>query len=332
VTIPQPFQYQGSKRALASLILQYLPSNIQRLVEPFSGSAAISIAAAASRRTKEFWLNDFNKPLAELLTLMINNPKELGKFYEELWRADHADALEHYYQVRESFNRSRDARLLLYLLARCVKGAVRYNGEGLFNQSPDKRRLGTRPETMKQNIATISALLRGKTIVTSQSYEDVLANVRGDDVVYMDPPYQGVCGERDSRYFAGIDFDDFVAELETLNHKYIRYLVSYDGRLGNRSYGKRLPERLNLTLVEIEAGRSSQATLLGRSEITVESLYLSPALADELEAQPAIRRRKNDEQMQLMETPPPYGKKTKISQRISRTVRVSYRKTSKNGH
>ncbi len=301
---------------LAAVILRYLPASMTRLVEPFCGSAAVSIAAAARERAREFWLNDFNKPLAELLALMINNPKELAGFYAELWRADHADALEHYYQVRELFNRNHDARLLLYLLARCVKGAVRYNGEGLFNQSPDKRRLGTQPATMKQNIAAISTLLRGKTIVTSLSYEDVLANVRGDDVVYMDPPYQGVCGERDSRYFAGISFDDFVAELETLNHKCIRYLVSYDGRLGNRSYGKPLPAKLNLTLMEIEAGRSSQATLLGREEMTVESLYLSPALADELEAEPAIHRYRQDGQMQLMEIPTPYGKKAKIPKRV----------------
>lgn len=316
MTLPQPFQYQGSKRALASLILRYLPERVTRLVEPFCGSAAVSIAAAARGRATEFWLNDQNKPLAELLALMINNPVELAKSYEELWRADHDDALEHYYQVREQFNRHQDARLLLYLLARCVKGAVRYNGEGLFNQSPDKRRLGTRPETMKQNIAAVSALLRGKTIVTSSSYEDVLANVRPDDVVYLDPPYQGVCGERDSRYFSGISFDDFVAELEGLNHRYIRYLVSYDGRLGNRVYGKPLPAKLHLTLVEIQAGRSSQATLLGRSEVTVESLYLSPALADELEVQPTVHYRRNGEQLQLMENPPPYGKKTKVSKRV----------------
>lgn len=288
-----------------------------RLVEPFCGSAALSIAAAARGRSQEFWLNDFNKPLAELLALIINSPKDLSRFYNELWRADHADALEHYYEVRESFNRGHDARLLLYLLARCVKGAVRYNGEGLFNQSPDKRRLGTRPETMKENIASISTLLRGKTIVTSLSYGDVLANVRGSDVVYMDPPYQGVCGERDSRYFAGISFDDFVVELERLNRKCIRYLVSYDGRLGDRIYGKALPAKLNLTLVEIEAGRSSQATLLGRSEMTVESLYLSPELANDLEVRPAIHRRRNGEQLQLMETSVPYGKKAKVSKRIS---------------
>src|SRR5882724_10315762 len=176
--VPQPFQYQGSKRALAAVILEQFPADVARIVEPFCGSAALSIAAAARGRVKELWLNDFNKPLAELLALMINSPKELAKSYAELWRADGPNALEHYYQVREAFNRSQEPRLLLYLLARCVKGAVRYNSEGLFNQSPDKRRLGTRPETMRENIATISALLRGKTIVTSSSYEDVLANVR----------------------------------------------------------------------------------------------------------------------------------------------------------
>jgi DNA adenine methylase len=156
---------------------------------------------------------------------------------------------------------------------------------------------------MRASLDAISALLRGKTIVTPLSYEKVLANVRGEDVVYMDPPYQGVCGERDSRYFTGISFDDFVAQLAALNLKNVRYLVSYDGRSGNRTYGNPLPAKLDLALVEIEAGRSSQATLLGRDEVTVESLYLSRALAEELGVQPAMHRRRHGEQMQLMETP-----------------------------
>jgi len=147
MSLPQPFQYQGSKRALASLILQHLPAKIKRLVEPFCGSAAISIAAATRRRASEYWLND-------------------------------------------------------------------------------------------------------------------------------------------SRYFSGISFDDFIAQLARLNHKNALYLVSYDGRLGNRSYGKPLPAKLHLTLMELEAGRSSQATLLGRQEMTVESLYLSPVLAERLDVRP----------------------------------------------
>jgi len=295
--IPQPFQYQGSKRNLASTILQYLPAQADRMVEPFAGSAALSIASAARSRAEAFWLNDFNRPLAELLSLIINQPESLSDFYRSIWRAETSAALTHYYRVREDFNRTHDPRLLLYLLARCVKGSVRYNAEGLFNQSPDKRRLGTRPETMRDNILGVSMLMRGKCLVTALDYRDVLENVRNTDVVYMDPPYQGVCGERDGRYLSGISLDEFVCALAVLNQRGIRYLISYDGRLGTRTYGEALPNHLDLTLVEIEAGRSSQATLLGRADVTVESLYLSRPLADEVGALPRIHRRHGAEQL-----------------------------------
>ncbi len=312
--VPQPFQYQGSKRSLASAILQYLPARSERIIEPFAGSAAISIACAARDRAKEFWLNDFNQSLAKLLELIINQPENLSEFYHSIWLGDTQKSLDHYYRIRKRFNRTQDPRLLLYLLARCVKGSIRYNSERRFNQSPDKRRLGTRPETMRKNIHAISMLMRGKSIVTSFDYRDVLVKARKSDVIYIDPPYQGVCGKRDARYFDGILFDDFVQALHCLNERGIRYLISYDGRLGNRSYGEPLPGYLNLTLVEIEAGRSSQATLLGRDEITFESLYLSQSLMDEVNMQSHTHHRNAFAQIRLSESPIKYDK---ISQSIS---------------
>ena len=57
------------------------------------------------------------------------------------------------------------------------------------------------------------------------------------------------------------------------------FAVSYDGRTGDKTYGAPLPDSLGLTHLEIEAGRSTQSTLLGRDDITYESLYLSPELA-----------------------------------------------------
>ena len=279
MTIPHPFQYQGSKRALAPLILPWLPAKFRRLVEPFAGSGAMSLACAARGRAERFWLNDLNKPLAELLNLMVNRPEDLADAYAELWRGEAVDALEHFYSVREQFNRTQEPQLFLYLLARCIKGAVRYNSEGLFNQSLDKRRLGTRPETMRQNIMAVSMLLRGRTVVTSHDFRDVLAAAEAEDVNYMDPPYQGTSGERDSRYLAGLAFDDFVTALDELNSRGLRYVISYDGRTGDKAHGEPLPRYLNLRHIEVEAGRSTQATLLGRDDETVESLYLSPTLA-----------------------------------------------------
>jgi DNA adenine methylase len=282
-----------------------------RLVEPFAGSAALSVACAARGHAREYWLNDFNQPLAELLNLIVNQPEELADAYQKIWHGQQHDTLEHYYRVREDFNRTRDPRLFLYLLARCVKGAVRYNAEGLFNQSPDKRRRGTQPDTMRANILGVSLLLRGRTTVTAHDYRDVLANVRRSDVVYMDPPYQGVCGDRDARYSSGIAFDDFVAALDELNHREIRFAVSYDGRTGDRTYGQPLPRYLRLSLIELEAGRSTQETLLGRAAITVESLYLSAPLAAEVEARPQVYRAAKTRQLQLLEAPAHYGKTAK---------------------
>src|SRR5438445_6593435 len=176
--VPQPFPYQGSKRNLAPAILGFFPEGVGTLIEPFAGSAAITLAAA-------------------------------------------------------------------------------------------------------------SALLSGRTDCASLDYKAVVASATTPDLIYLDPPYQGVCGERDPRYLKAVLFDEFVEVLETLNSRGISYLVSYDGRTGDKVHGRQLPMHLSLHLVELEAGRSSQATLLGRNEVTIESLYLSPALTDRLH----IRRR-----------------------------------------
>jgi DNA adenine methylase len=276
--LPHPVQYQGSKRNLAAHILRFLPNRVERLIEPFSGTAAISIAAAAEQSTQNFWLNDLNKPLIELFKLIIENPGDIADAYADIWSEQHSDSIGHYFEVRKKFNKTNDPKLFLYLLARCVKGAVRYNSEGLFNQSPDKRRKGTQPTTMRKNIAGVSKLLQGKCQFTTLDYKQLLTKVQNYDFVYMDPPYQGVCGNRDSRYFSGIDFEEFVLALEHLNERGIAFAISYDGRLGNKTFGRLLPERLGLKRIEIEVGRSSQSTLLGREETTIESLYLSPDL------------------------------------------------------
>ncbi|MDR2906987.1 MAG: hypothetical protein LBU91_03230, partial [Bacteroidales bacterium] len=62
-------------------------------------------------------------------------------------------------------------------------------------------------------------------------------------------------------------------------------ILSFDGRTDNRTYGKSLPDLLDLTRIEINAGRSTQATLLNRKEYTYEAIYLSPALMKNIDGQ-----------------------------------------------
>lgn len=275
---PHLVQYQGSKRILANQILNYIPYKFNRLIEPFSGTAAITMACAARNMADKYIINDLNTPLIQLLHLVVENPQFVIKKYSDLWNEQNDNSIDHYYRIREKFNRTKDPVLFLYLLARCVKGAVRYNSEGMFNQSPDKRRKGTAPKTMEKNIFEISSVLINKAEFYSQDYKTILNTASQGDIVYMDPPYQGVCGDKDSRYFAGIIHNEYVEELRKLQSRGVSFIVSYDGKLGDKVYGEKIPEDVGLEHIYLNAGRSSQATLLGKKDITIESLYVTKDL------------------------------------------------------
>jgi DNA adenine methylase len=277
--VPHPIPYQGSKRNLARDVLGHIKGPVNRLVEPFAGSAAISLAAAFHHIADSFWINDAHAPLVALWEQILNHPKELSDGYENLWTTQLGREREYYDEVRKRFNETHDPTCFLYLLARCVKAAIRYNSDGEFNNSPDKRRKGAVPETMRQRVTGASALLARHTKLTCLDYTAVLGECTVEDVVYMDPPYQGVCGARDNRYAPKVSHEAFCDELAALNRRRIRYIVSYDGRTGDKVFGPPLPDSLRLTRLEIHAGRSSQATLLGRTDDTFESLYLSESLA-----------------------------------------------------
>ena len=277
-TVPRPIPYQGSKRRLAARILRYFPARIERLVEPFAGSAAVTLAAAAQGCARRYLINDSLVPLAKLWHRIIHHPQELATAYECLWRGQLNDPAGAYYAIRREFNETGDPVRFYYLLARCVKAAVRFNAAGGFNQSPDNRRLGARPQVMQAHILAASALLRSRAEVQATSYTEVFGQLEPGDFLYLDPPYQGVSGSRDPRYFQGTDLDEFLAQLEMLNMRRVPYALSFDGRCGEKVYGQELPQSLDLKHLEIVAGRSTQATLLGRTDVTTESLYLSPAL------------------------------------------------------
>ncbi len=284
--VPHIVQYQGSKRKLAPFILSFMPQRFYRLVEPFAGMAAISISCAYHRRALFFWLNDKNAPLMSILEQAISQPDLLLQQYQMLWEQQYQAPdghLAHFYQVREQFNAGdTTAAKMLYLLARCVKGAVRYGHNGHFNQSPDKRRHGTHPTTLAQNVRAISGLLKGRTIFSALDYRQVLAQTEPGDVVYMDPPYQGVCDTRDNRYISGIRFEEFVAALHALNKRKIDFIVSYDGSYGDKSYGQDLPAELKCRKFLVHAGTSAQSILLGKPQHTIEALYVSAGLLQQL--------------------------------------------------
>jgi len=276
---PHIVQYQGSKRILAPQIIKYMPKKFNKLLEPFSGMAAISVAVAQEKRTEQCYINDLNAPLIKLLKTTIEKPDTLVKKYEILWNKQFEygnNHVQHFYDVRTQFNAGdKSPENMLYLLARCVKGSVRYGKEGNFNQSPDKRRHGTTPQNIKNNAFAVSALLKGKSKFFTLDYREMLEIAKPGDLVYMDPPYQGVTNSRDCRYFSGVSFDEFAKAIEVLNKNNVDFLISYDGQCCGKEYGEELPKDLECKKILLNAGVSTQATLLGRKSITFEALYIS---------------------------------------------------------
>ncbi len=271
--IPHFLPYQGSKRRLAPAILAAAgPRHFARLFEPFAGSGALTLAAAHANLADSFVLGDSLQPLATLWRRALADPDGLAAAYAALWQSADYDA------ARTDYNASGNEAALLYLLARCVKNAPRFNQAGHFNQSADQRRRGVGPERLRQSLRQVAALLHGRCEVQDADFAQQLTTAGPHDLVYLDPPYQGTSQGRDRRYHRGLERAQLIDVLEDLNRRRVPFLLSYDGRCGERAFGPPLPAALGLTLLELDAGRSSQATLSGRSEITVESLYVSPGL------------------------------------------------------
>ena len=204
-SVPHPIPYQGSKRRLAAAILSHVEAGRhERLVEPFAGSAAVTLAAASSMKFRRFEIGDRLEPLVMLWRAIIDDPESIANEYESLWNRERKRPIDEFYDVRSQFNEDRDPAKLLYLLARCVKNAVRFNPSGEFNQSPDKRRTGTKPDTMRRELLAAHRLLHGKAHTVCADFLEVFENAEPGDFFYLDPPYQGTSEGRDSRYIGGV--------------------------------------------------------------------------------------------------------------------------------
>ena len=159
-----------------------------------------------------------------------------------------------------------------------MKNAIRFNRHGEFTQSVDKRRLGMQPAKMARAIMGASYLLRDRADFVIGDFTSTIADATSRDLVYMDPPYQGTTYGRDKRYFAQLDRAHLIDALAELNARQVPFLLSYDGMCGTVTYGEALPADLDMQRLLLHGGRSSQATLNGRDDVTLESLYVSKFL------------------------------------------------------
>lgn len=291
---PQPFPLQGSKRRQVPIINKLLPSDCSRLLEPFCGSAAVSMGARYYDKIKTVGISDANLSLVRLWQNILTDASKLADEYETIWSKQlEGDNRSYFNMVRERYNNagaeSGEPADFLFLLNRIVKGSLRYSNTGRMNQSSDTRRLGATPNTVRKRLLSTSATLDGVS-VTCCNYADVLSEASSGDTIYLDPPYQGTTETQDKRYISGLSVDNFEHEVSRAVKQDLSLIISYDALRGTAIYGRPLDPHIGLFPLDVITGVSAQGTLLGRKQESHETIYLSPALVERLGGAGAVRQ------------------------------------------
>lgn len=210
-----PIKSQGIKTKLVEWIRECASAKpYERWVEPFMGTGVV----AFNIRPKAALLCDSNPHTIGLYQAIQGGEITAGGARAFLTR-EGAELLrtegEHYYAVRERFNRDGDPLDFLFLSRSCFNGMMRFNRSGGFNvpfcRKPQRfaRALVTR---ICNQIAAVAQVIReGDYRFECREFGATLAEVGGADMAYCDPPYIG----RHTDYFNSWSDDD-EAELHRL--------------------------------------------------------------------------------------------------------------------
>ena len=264
--IPPLIKWTGSKRSLAKLILQYVPEH-KRYFEPFLGGGAMLYLLAGSGTIA----GDIYCPLIELWNLVKTNPDKLLENYKKQWESLQVRLPEYYYEVRDRFNKDPNPLDLNFLARTCVNGIIRFNSDGLFNNSFHLSRKGMNPETFSKVVLKWHKRIQDVSFVC-QDYEETLNEMGEGDFAYLDPPYI----QNKQRYSDDIDFSRLFRVLSDLNNRKVKWALSLDGRRGEKDYIVAIPKEIYRRKFSLPSGNSPVKKVLdGPVEMVYESLYLN---------------------------------------------------------
>lgn len=260
-------KWSGSKRSQAAEIIKFLPEEFETYYEPFIGGGSMLYAI----NPKKAICGDICEPLILLWNRIKSQPEELAEAYRIRWERLQNEGYLVYYEIRDEFNKNKQPEDLLFLSRTCVNGLIRFNAEGMFNNSLHHTRPGIDPRSLEKIILDWSQHIQGAEFM-AVDYMETVKTATPSDLVYLDPPYFHTKG----RYYGTIDYKSFLTFLEGLNKRGIKYMLSFDGTRGDDDYTVDLPKELYSRHVMIPSGNSSFKKVMDKQSMQVyESLYLN---------------------------------------------------------
>lgn len=179
---PRPFlRWAGSKRWLLAQIVAHLPLRFKAYHEPFLGSGALFFLLSPSRA----FLSDKCAALINVYSKLRQNPSAIIRHLKHL-----QPNRDLFYAIRSNPSRGEFKRVaeFIYLNKTCWNGLYRVNSRGLFNVPYGRPKSSVIADL--KNLRACARALRGAGVtLESCDFDDALARVAADDLVYLDPPY-----------------------------------------------------------------------------------------------------------------------------------------------
>jgi len=206
--IPKPFvKWAGGKRQLVPVLNENLPQIFGTYYEPFLGGGALLFHMLTEHDRQKCSISDLNSDLVLSYTTIRDRVDDLIISLRNHEKNYQKDSKSYYYSIRESNPRSEIEKTsrLIFLNRTCFNGLYRVNRKGKFNVPLGKY---SNPNIVNENnLYAVSNILQSSRIsIQCRDFEAVLRDVKKDDLVYFDPPYQPVSDTANFTSYTNKDF------------------------------------------------------------------------------------------------------------------------------
>ena len=194
VKVP-PLKCQGIKTKLVDWIKDHaILENDGTWIEPFMGSGVVGFNVRPNRAV----FSDVNPHIINFYNAIKSGEIDSSiarEFLEKEGALLQKKGEDHYYEVRERFNKKTSSLDMLFLNRACFNGVMRFNKKGGFNVP-----FGHKPERFaKAYITKIANQIKYVSQAVSQydwqfvcsDFKTTIAAVSSSDFIYCDPPYAG---------------------------------------------------------------------------------------------------------------------------------------------
>jgi len=194
VKVP-PIKCQGIKTKLVEWIKDH--SSLEgngTWIEPFMGSGVVGFNMRPSRAI----FADVNPHIINFYNAIKQGKITAGiakEFLEKEGASLQIKGEDHYYEIRERFNKDSSPLDMLFLNRACFNGVMRFNKKGGFNVP-----FGHKPERFAKSYVTkITNQIKYVTDAISQydwefvcaDFREIISSATQNDFIYCDPPYIG---------------------------------------------------------------------------------------------------------------------------------------------